>query len=35
MITEFTMQKEQLFFLTPDYLQDQQIGLISSGARNI
>lgn len=28
-------KKKQLFFLTPDYLQDQQIGLISSGARNI
>lgn len=28
-------KKKQLFFLTLDYLQDQQIGLISSGARNI
>lgn len=28
-------KKKQLFFLTPDYLHDQQIGLISSGARNI
>lgn len=28
-------KKKQLFFLTPDYLHDQQIGLNSSGARNI
>ena len=27
-------KKKQLFFLTPDYLQDQQVGLISPGAGN-